>query len=336
MHATRATGFVLLALSALVALGMAACGDARPTTSSAAAPEKIRLQLNWVPEPEFGGIYAAESLGYFREEGLDVEIIKGGPNVAAPQLAASGNVEFAVVGGEQVLTLRDAGGELVALYAIYQDDPMGIMVHADSPYTTLAELWKSDATVACEENLSWVAKLNERFGGQSLKIIPHSDGVAQFAVDKTLAQQCFVFAEPVALESRGIATRVFPSKESGFNPYNGVVATNATFARTHAETCRKLVRAMQRGWARYLESPGETNALMAKLNPGMTKEAMDTTAKRQESLVRNADTGRLGLGAMTEERWAQIAQQLKDLGKIKAVPATADFFTWYGMPATVQ
>ncbi len=312
----------------IVALALGSCGDDRAPVEGAQSTERVRLQLNWVPEPEFGGIYAAEAAGYFKDEGLDVEIIKGGPGVAAPQLAASGSVEFAVVGGEQILTLRGAGGMLVGIYAIYQDDPMGIMVHANSPFNSLEQLWNSDSTVACEANLSWVAMLNRRFGGKSLKLIPHTGSVAQFASDPKLAQQCFVFAEPVTLDAQGVKTRVLLSKESGFNPYNAVVATKASYAKGHPETCRKLARALQRGWARYIESPEETNAIMAKLNPAMTKEAMDASAKRQEPLLQSADTDRLGLGAMTVERWTEIGKQLVDLGKIGSAPDPTELFVW--------
>ncbi|MDZ4755599.1 MAG: ABC transporter substrate-binding protein [Phycisphaerae bacterium] len=304
---------------------LAGCRDASP---SEPAPSTIRLQLNWVPEPEFGGIYAADAAGFFRDEGLQVEIIKGGPGVAAPQLAASGRVEFAVVGGEQILTLGEAGGELVGIYAIYQDDPMAVMVHATSPFASLEELWKSDATVACEANLSWVTMLNEKFGGASLKIVPHGGSIALFAADSNLAQQCFVFAEPVALEMQGVATKVFLVKESGFNPYNGVIATSAAYAKANPETCAKVRRALQRGWERYLKDPAPTNAVMAAMNPAMTKEAMDIAAKRQQPLIESPDTERLGLGAMTAERWSNTAQQLQRLGKITTLPAPEEIFLW--------
>lgn len=288
--------------------------------------EHVRLQLNWVPEPEFGGIYAAELAGAFRDEGLDVEIIKGGPGVAAPQLAASGKVEFAVVGGEQILTLREQGGELVGLFATYQDDPMGVMVHEASPLHSLEELWRSKSTVACETNLSWVRTLSARIGAASVSFVPHTGSLAEFVANPERAQQCFVFAEPVALELQGVRTRVFLSKESGFNPYNGVIATGAAYAKEHAATCDRLVRALRRGWQRYLDDPSETNAHLATLNTAMTRQAMDLAAARQAPLVKSADTDALGLGAMTAARWSAIAGQLKAIGAIKEAPAAEALF----------
>ncbi|MDZ4830547.1 MAG: ABC transporter substrate-binding protein [Phycisphaerae bacterium] len=313
---------------ALVVAGFLAACDSGSNPRQPSSLVRVRLQLNWVPEPEFGGIYAAERAGFFKDEGLDVEIIKGGPGVAAPQLAASGQVEFAVVSGDQVLTLREAGGELVAVYASFQSDPMGVMVHEASEFRSMEELWKSDATVACETNLPFVAMLNEKFGGKNLKFVPHQGSVAQFAANPKLAQQCFVFAEPVSLELKGIKTRVFPTSASGYDPYNVVIATNAQYAREYPETVRKLARALARGWQSYLDEPGPTNERMAAANPAMKKDAMDLAASKQASLITSADTAALGLGAMTSARWTTLASQLKDLGKIKSIPTATDVFVW--------
>jgi NitT/TauT family transport system substrate-binding protein len=315
--------FVLsFAILSLAMLALAGCGGGSGGSGSdaadgvAPAATRVRLQLNWVPEPEFGGIYAAELNGYFREEGLEVEIVKGGPGVAAPQLAAAGKVEFAVVGGEQILTLREQGGDLVGLFAIFQEDPMAVMVHAESPHATLADLWRSNATLACESNLSWVRMLERRLGKGGVRIVPHTGSLAEFAADKGRAQQCFVFAEPVALELQGIPTRVFLASESGFLAYNVVVATAEAYAAAHPETCDRLVRALQRGWRSYLDDPSVTNAHMASLNTAMSREAMDLGAKRQASLVMGTDTEALGLGAMTVERWAAMRDALRELGTI--------------------
>lgn len=323
----------------LLLLGLAGCGshdDARPGApaggAAPAAPVAVRLQLNWVPEPEFGGIYAAQLAGDFAAEGLAVEIVKGGPGVAAPQLAASGKVEFAVVGGEQVVTLRGQGGELVGLYAIYQDDPMGVMVHEASPHATIESLWKSAATVACETNLTWVKALNRRLGPSTMTFVPHTGSLAEFAADASRAQQCFVFSEPVALGLQGVRTRVFLAKESGFNAYNSVVAAGAAYVAAHGDVCERMVRALQRGWQRYLDDPSAANREMARLNTAMTAEAMDAAALRQAPLVRSADTERLGLGAMTEARWADIAGQLRELGTITEAPPAASLFRWSAPP----
>jgi NitT/TauT family transport system substrate-binding protein len=312
-----------------IALLPFACKPAdAPSPEGGDGPRKVSIQLNWVPEPEFGGLYEAERAGFFAAEGLAVEILAGGPGVPAPQLAASGKVDFAVVSGDQLLTLGAAGGDLVAIYAIYQLDPFGVMVHASNPISSMEELWKSKSTVACEADLAWVTMLSRTYGGRDLTFIPYSGNVAQFAADPTLAQQCFITAEPVTLELQGTPVKVFPTRDSGFNPYNGVLAARRSFLDKEAETVARLVRAMQKGWEGYLADPGPANEIMAKLNPAMSREAMDLGAKRQEPIIRTDETSRLGLGAMTAERWKETADQLVELGKIKVAPVPEGLFRW--------
>jgi NitT/TauT family transport system substrate-binding protein len=320
----------VLASACLLAAVLAGCGGGGGGGGDDDATKRtaIRIQLNWVPEPEFGGLYAALEQGFFTAEGLDVELVAGGPGVAAPQLVASGNVPFAIVGGEQILTLREQGGEIVALFATFQDDPMGLMVHAANPHASLEELWRSETKVACEANLSWVEAMRRRVPDGRVQIVPHTGSLAQFVADPTMAQQCFIFAEPVALEVQGVPTRVFLAKESGFNPYNVVLATSAAHLREQPELCGRVVRAVQRGWEHYLAEPRPTNEIMHRLNPSMSVEAMDIAAAKQAALIANDATRSLGLGAMTSERWREIAESLRELGKITTVPEPADVFRW--------
>ena len=75
-------------------------------TTRAHAGEKIKLALNWVPEPEFGGIYAAKQTGAFEKHGLDVDIQPGGAGTPTWQLVATGKVDFAVASADEVIIAR--------------------------------------------------------------------------------------------------------------------------------------------------------------------------------------------------------------------------------------
>jgi NitT/TauT family transport system substrate-binding protein len=135
-----------------------------PGSSVPAGTVRVRLQLNWVPEPEFGGFFAAAQDGLYLAEGLDVQIIRGASGTPTPQLTASGQVEFGVVSGDQILSFAERGASLVGVFAVFHTSPMGIMVKKDAPWKSLEELWKSDATVAIEVGLPFVKYLNAKFG----------------------------------------------------------------------------------------------------------------------------------------------------------------------------
>lgn len=295
--------------------------QAQPAAEGRPAPSIVRIQLNWFPEPEFGGFYAAEQLGFFRDEGLDVQLIPGGPGVATPQLAATGSVEFAVVGADQVITTRAQGAPLVAVYAAYQTSPRGIMIHDTAPFTSLEQLWKSNATVAVEAGLPFVKWLQNRYGGQQLTLIPSGGGLAAFQQKNALAQAVFVFAEPVVMDERDIAVRIFPVADSGYNPYAVVLATNETLLKDHAAIVEKVVRALRKGWAAYLADPKPTNALISTLNKEMSLEAMNLSANRAMSYVQPRHDARLGM--MHLDRWTRLIEQLESIDAISGVKPLA-------------
>ena len=76
----------------------------------------ITLQLNWKPEPEFGGFYAAD----FKAHGLDVAIAPGGVSTVTADLLGAGNVPFAIVSADEIPKAREQGEHVVALFAVYQ------------------------------------------------------------------------------------------------------------------------------------------------------------------------------------------------------------------------
>src|SRR4051812_39778059 len=77
--------------------------------SSSFAADKVKITLNWVPEPEFGGIYAAKENGAFAKHNLDVEIMSGGAGTPTWQLVANGKTDFAVASADEVFIARSQG-----------------------------------------------------------------------------------------------------------------------------------------------------------------------------------------------------------------------------------
>ena len=329
---TTVPGWIARAAVALLVPLLGSCGPANEPADAAEGSGRVlrpvRLQLNWVPEPEFGGIYAALQDGLFADEGLAVEVIKGSAGTPAPQMAASGQVEFAVVSGDQVLQLREKGGNLVSIFAIFHTSPMGVMVRADAPYAGMGELWASDATVAMEAGLPFVRYLNQRFPGGRVRLVPTGTGLAAFERGQVQAQQCFISAEPVQMELKGIPVRVFSLAEGGYDPYTVTVAAGKAFFDADREACASLVRALREGWRRYLADPGRYNPGIAALNPGMTVSAMDIAARKQHDLIAPRAGGADEVGWMERERWERLARQLVELGSIKEPPAVIDDVFW--------
>jgi NitT/TauT family transport system substrate-binding protein len=316
--------FMLLLLAILAAAVVPpALGQTVPTA------RKVRVQLNWLPEPEFGGIYEAERAGGFARAGLQVEILKGGPDVPALQMAAAGRVEFAVAAADEVVALREKGADVVALFATYQTSPQAIMVRRSRPVTGIKSLLDAGGTLIAQPGLAYLKWLKARYDLSKTKTVPYGSGaMAQFldpsATD--VAMQCFLPAEPVTARRRGVETNVFLIANTGFNPYAAVVVTRGEYLRRHPEECRAMVAALRGGWRSYLDDPAPANAVMARANTAMDLAAFAESAELQRDLIESPDTRLLGLGAMSEQRWDRLIKQLLDLGIIEVPMAGRECF----------
>src|SRR5580693_9520483 len=72
---------------------------------------KIKLALNWKPEPEFGGFYAAP----YSKHGLDVDVLPGGAGTPTVQMVGAGSAEFGIVEGDELVLARSRGNSVIAL-----------------------------------------------------------------------------------------------------------------------------------------------------------------------------------------------------------------------------
>ena len=75
----------------------------RPARAAVAAPPltKVKLQLQWFPQAQFAGYFAAVDQGYYKDEGLDVTILPGGVDIVPATVVAGGNAEFGISLGAQ-------------------------------------------------------------------------------------------------------------------------------------------------------------------------------------------------------------------------------------------
>ncbi|MDC3955844.1 ABC transporter substrate-binding protein [Polyangium jinanense] len=288
----------------------------------AAAGNKVKLTLNWVAEPEFGGFYAAREGGAYKRAGLDVDIMPGGAGVPVMQMVANGQSDFGVVGADDVIIARARGADVIPVFATYQTFPQGIMVHASRGAKTMADVFQS-GTLAIEPGTAYAAYLKKKYGFDKVKIVPYDGGVARFVVDKEYAQQCFITSEPIAARKKGAEPKVFLVADEGFDPYGAVIITRKALWKENPDRVRAFVRASREGWRSYLDDPAPANAVMQKLNPTMDAETFTAAAAAQKPLVENPQTKKLGM--MTRERWDTLGKQLKDLGIIDNVPPLDEY-----------
>lgn len=289
------------------------------TTVSAAAdhpPLRIKIQLDWVAEPEHGGLYQAQARGYFREEGLDVTLVPGGPNAFVMPLVATGKADIGQADSTNTLLQQAEGLPVVQFAAVFQDDPSGILVNADSPVRTFADL--NGRTIIARPEWAFLKFLREKYH-VSFNVVPQNFSVAAFLGNREALQQGYFIAEPYHItHAGGKMPRFLSTWDAGFRAY-AVLVTSRRFAREHPDELRRFVRAYVHGWRDYLAGdPAPAHAALKQANPNNTDDFMRFSRQRiiDEKLVTGRDSteGLAAIGRLDPQRFATQIRQLEDLG----------------------
>jgi NitT/TauT family transport system substrate-binding protein len=276
----------------------------------------VKFQVDWYPQPEQGGFYNALLKGYYRDEGLDVTIIPGGPYLNGLQQIASNADQFGMGSSDQMLEAVSNDEPLIAIGATMQHDPQGVMVHQESPIHNFADL--EGHTIAVKPGSVWFTYLEKHFHFKDVRTVPATFSVSNFIQDPNYIQQIFVTSEPFFARNAGTHVRTFLISDTGYDPYR-VFFTSTTFLNRHPEIVAKFVRASLRGWRDYLNDPTVANDAISRLNPAMSREQMAFTyqALKDGRFITGSDPAGNQLGQFDPVRWQTMYQQLLDLNIVK-------------------
>jgi NitT/TauT family transport system substrate-binding protein len=292
----------------------------------------VKFQTDWYPQPEHGGFYEAQLKGYYRQEGLDVTILPGGPYVIAEQQVSTGAAQFAMGSSDRILAADSQGQSLVAVAATMQQDPQGIMVHAGSPVRNFTDL--EGRMVAAKPGSTWFEYLVARYKLKSVRETPATYSIANFLQDPNYIQQIFVTSEPYFARKAGAQVRTLLISDTGYAPYR-VFFTSRDYLAQHPESVAKFVRASLRGWRDYIADPRAVNAELLRLNPAMTLEQMEFTCQAlKDGHFIYPDDDPSKAGDFDPARWTEMYRQLVELKVIQYPidPATAYTMQFVGKP----
>lgn len=309
-------------------LALTSCHREPPPDTSGLIP--VSLQTDWYPQPEHGGFYDALVKGYYKAEGLDVKILPGGPFANPEPLVASGRIQFGMQSSDHILeAIANSGEPVVAVAATMQSDPQGIMVHADSPIHSWADL--EGSTVAVRPGSTWWEFIVQRFHLTHVHEVPLTYSVANFVRDPNYIQQCFLTSEPYFAQGAGVPARVLLNSDAGFSPYR-VWYTSRDYMQQHPDVVARFTRASIRGWRDYMQDPAAANALIQKLNPAMNRDWARYSYEqlKKGNFVTGPDTSGAQVGHFDPARWTTMVNQLMALHVLnKPIDPTTAYTTQF-------
>jgi len=314
------------------------CGRDNPSAAAPSVPSEspaLNFTHDWIPEPEHGGYYAAQLKGLWAEQGLRVNVLIGGPNSEIEKRVALDPYGLGIVRGDAVFVAVERGLPVVAVNSYFQHDPQGIMVRADSPVRTFADL--EDRDLAMQIGGTWLQYLQKKHGLKKIRVRPITGNVANFVKDPDWIMQAYPTSEPYYALREGVASRVLQLSASGFDPYRVIIA-NRRLVEEHPELVAKFSLGAYRGWQEYFRDPSPVHDHIQKISPSMDPGGMrfSYVKMRELKLVEGDPAKGESMGAVDPKRWEELGRILVDLGVVRSNLPVASVMTTAFTPATLK
>ena len=263
----------ILLLTALALGGLVSCK--RETAQKAA--RKLKVVLDWTPNTNHTGLYVAQELGYFKEAGLEVEIIQPGQN-SAEQIVASGHAQFGISYQESVIRARIENIPLVSLAAVIQHNTSGFASLKEAELTRPKHFegkrygssgWPTETEILRSVMTADSASFDK------LKVV---EGVTDFF--STIGRDAdfewiFWGWDGVEAQRRGIALNYIPLKDLDpvFDYYTPVIVTNEKTAQADPELVKSFMAAVSKGYRYCIENSSSAADILIKAVPELAANA---------------------------------------------------------------
>jgi len=274
------------AIGLTAALALSACSAPAETDTGgepAAELTPIKLQLQWLPQGQFAGYFAAVEQGYFEEAGLDVEIIPSGGDIVPQDALANGDVDYAIAWVPKVLGSIEAGANVTNIAQIFQRSGTLQVAFADSGIESVADFEgkKIGSWGFGNEWEIFAAMAEEGLDSSTVEIITQDFNMNAFLSGDIDAAQAMTYNEYAqVLESVNPDTgELYTADDLNIISYEdtvGAMLQDAIWADTerlesdaaYQETTVAFLKAVIKGWVYAAENPEEASQITIDAGSG--------------------------------------------------------------------
>ena len=271
------------ALTALVALALAGCGAASPTTGgSSSALTPLTVGLTYVPNIQFAPFYVAQQLGYYKAAGLNVTLRHHNVGEDEFTAIAAGRENVIFAGGDEVMQARAKGLPLVYVANIYTQYPVTLIVPASSSIQSVADLRGHTIGVPGAYGATYIGLLAllKSAGLSPSDVTIQSIGYTQVSAligHKVDAVMGYVNNEPIQFQKAGFAVRTFPASQAQPLISDGLAAQEGEL-KAQPAAIRAFIAATLKGVDYTLAHPQQAVSLSAQFVPDLTSASASASA----------------------------------------------------------
>ncbi len=291
-------------------------GTLAPAVAVPAEEEKeltpVTLCLDWTPNTNHTGLYAALALGYYEDAGLDVQFVQP-PENGAVLMCAAGQADFAIDAQDTMAASLDLDEPLdvTAVAAILQHNTSGILSRAGDGITSAKGLeGKIYSTWESPVELAMIRYCMEKEGGDfdKVKLIPNNlyDEPAALAAHQTDAVWVFYGWSGINADLEEVPCDYWSFRDQAeeLDYYTPVILANNAFLAESPETAKAFLEASAKGYAYAAEHPQEAADLLIEGDTtGSLDDARDLVYASQEWLSKEYIADADEWGVFDADRW---------------------------------
>jgi ABC-type nitrate/sulfonate/bicarbonate transport system substrate-binding protein len=308
-------------LALLAVLMLSGCGQKSEDTKNVNSTEKntqlrkVVVMLDWVPNTNHTGLYVAKDKGFYKAQGLDVEIVQPGQGTTADQLVAAGKADFGVSYQEGITQARATGIPLVSIAAVIQ--------HNTSAFASLKQAGiNSVKDFEGKRYGGWGSPVEEavlkavmaKAGGDYTKLknitLGNTDFFKSIGRDADL-EWIFYGWDGIEAKRRGMDLNLITLKDldPALDYYTPVIVTNEKHAAEQKELVKKFMQATAQGYQFAISNPVEAGDILLKNAPELNPELVKTS---QEWLSKKYQDDAPKWGEQKAEVWNRYAKWMFD------------------------
>jgi NitT/TauT family transport system substrate-binding protein len=266
-QAARAIAWRPLA-TLLCTILLTACSVLSPTPTLPPL-EPVSLQLQWVTQAQFAGYYVALDKGWYREEGIDLTIEPGGPDVTPVTLVSAGTRDFGTGLLADLIVAIEQGRPVISIAQIQQTNGLLLIAHRSSGIEQPADLVGKRVGVWIG---AWEAQFNalmvkEEIAPQDFELVPQGWSMDPFLAGDLDVASVMIYNEyHVVLESgvKAEEVNIIDYADYGMDFPGDVLFTSRQMVERHPDLCVRMLRASLRGWQYAIDHPEEAADIVLK------------------------------------------------------------------------
>lgn len=322
---------VVVVLVFVLAIVLTACGA--PSSKGSGPRDQVTVQLSWFHSVEYAGFYAALEQGFYTNEGIDVTLKTGGPDVDVLSEVKNGNSQFGINTGDSLIIAQTKGDNFVAVGTIFRNNPLVAMSLSNSGIAKPGDLTgKHIGVIAPDLSSTWdiqfLALLQEmqvQRDGLDFSAIEDYSGANELKSGRLdVMSGMFATNEPVVAQLNGDSLNLIYYKDYGVDVYANTIFVTKEFVQSNPDLIARFMKATMQGYQFALENPEAVATFALKYDETLDLTVQQETMKAQIPFI---DTGDAPIGSMDEDVWNTTQQILLQFGLITQPVDLATVYT---------